>query len=197
MKKVIIIVVILLLLAGAGGGAYYYFFMMNTDEELIADEAPEIVINEDESATNDVVVKETLKVGADYYVLSDRLNVRSYPENDSLIRSVLRKGDKVVSQEVKGEWVRISGYMVHDSGRDVADWVHLDYLSTTKPVITAEEKQKTFAALIKKSDDMLTHQAQFIIATEKLIDDGQCTFEDFELVGGWIRSINYKTEPVY
>ncbi|MDG3085415.1 hypothetical protein P7F88_04575 [Vibrio hannami] len=191
MKKLVIIIVVLLILAG--GGAYYYFFMMNDEEVVEAAEPTEPTpIEEPIPVTEEAVIQ-----NSDYYVISERLNVRSYPDESSLIRSVLRKGTKIKALEVAGEWIRISDYMVHDSGNDVADWINLEFLSETPPVITAEEKRKTMVKLIKKSDDYADHEDQFVIATQKLIDDGVCTFEDFEVLGGWLASVANKPDPVY
>ncbi|WED24204.1 SH3 domain-containing protein [Vibrio sp. JC009] len=193
MKK-LIIVIVLLLLIGGGAGAYYYFFMMQ--EEPVAEVVEEEPAEEEElhlvHKPEPVIKKDMV-----YYVSSDRLNVRSYPDGNSLIRSVLRKGDPVTALEVKGDWVRFSDYMVHESGKDIADWIHMEFLSASKPVITDEDRRKTMTALIKKSDDFVQYQEQFISATQKLIDNGNCSFEDFELLGGWLISVTYKPQPVY
>lgn len=191
MKKIIIIIVILLLIAAGGGGAYYYFFMMN--------EEPPVVEVEEEPApvAEKPKPKPVIKPNLDYFVVSDRLNVRSYPDKNSQIRSVLRRGDAIKALEVKGDWVRISDFEVHDSGNDVADWLHTSYLSHDKPEITPEEKRKTMLALIKKSDDLKEYEASFIKGTRELLDSGECSFEDFELVGGWVKSVTFNIEPVY
>lgn len=199
MKKVVIIIVMLLILAGGGGGAYYYFFMLNQEHE---EQAEEVVTDDEQEQSSEAPVAQPqsqpqVKKNSDYYVTPERLNVRAYPEPDAFIRAVLRKGDRVTAREVKQGWVRISDYQVHDSGRDVADWIHMDYLAETAPVISAEEKRKAMAALISKSDDFVQYQDKFIIATQQLIDDGRCSFEDFELLGGWITSVTYQDDPVY
>lgn len=197
MKKVVIIIVMLLILAGGGGGAYYYFFMLNQEHE---EQAEEVVTDDEQEQSFEAPVAQPqpqVKKNSDYYVTPERLNVRAYPEPDAFIRAVLRKGDRVTAREVKQGWVRISDYQVHDSGRDVADWIHMDYLAETAPVISAEEKRKAMAALISKSDDFVEYQDKFIIATQQLIDDGRCSFEDFELLGGWITSVTYQDDPVY
>ncbi|WP_375749819.1 SH3 domain-containing protein [Vibrio sp. HN007] len=196
MKKLVIIIVVLLILAGGGGGAYYYFFMMN-EEEAMVESTEEVSPEPMAEETPEPVTQTSIEQNRDYYVISERLNVRSYPDKSSLIRSVLRKGDKVHSLEVKGEWIRISDFMVHDSGNDVADWINLEFLSETPPVITAADKRKTMVKLIKKSDDFVVHEDQFVIATQNLINDGRCTFEDFEVLGGWLISVAYKPDPVY
>ncbi|GLO63198.1 hypothetical protein MACH09_37060 [Vibrio sp. MACH09] len=193
MKKIVIIIVILLVLAAAGGGAYYYFFMMNQEEEMVE----EVMEEEAEPMESAAVPAPVIEPNVDYYVISDRLNVRSYPRRGSAVRGMLRKGDQLTALEVKGDWVRFSDYEVHKSGNDVADWVNRDYLSHDKPMITPIERRKTMMALIKRSDDLKEYEESFIQGAEKLIKSGQCTFEDFELVGGWVRSVTFNLEPVY
>lgn len=203
MKKLVIIIIVLLLLAGGGGGAYYYFVMMKEqaseeaaqeqDEEQQPEAADEAVEMMDDKPTAEPVIKENVN----YYVTSNRLNVRAYPDTISNIRAVLQKGDKITAKEVKGEWVRIGGYEVHDSGRDMAQWVYIDYLSENKPEITTEERRKMTAALIEKSDDFNLYQDVFIQTTQNLIGTGDCKIEDFELLNGWIRSVTFKEQPIY
>lgn len=196
MKKLVIIIVVLLILAGGGGGAYYYFFMMN-EEEMVEAEPPVEEQNIEMAKEAEPVSESDVKQNQDYYVIAEKVNVQSYPDKSSLVRSVLRKGEKIRSLEIKDQWIRISDYMVHDSGDDVADWINLEYLSETPPVITSAEKRKSMVKLVKKSDDFVDHEEQFVIATQNLIDEGKCTFEDFEVLGGWLISVAYKPEPVY
>lgn len=188
----IIIVFVLLLLAAAGGGAYYYFFMMNKDDIPIAVEEPVM-----EPIDKPKLVKEAVKPNMDYFVTSNKLNVRSYPRTSATIRYVLRKGKAIKALEVKGEWARISDYQVHQSGNDIADWVHTDFLSHQKPVITPQEKRKGMVQLLSKSDDFMRYEDQFILATQNLIDDELCSYEDFELLDGWVLSRTFNNEPVY
>ena len=200
MKKLVIIIIILLILAGGGGGAYYYFVVMeeDTEEMAVEKEVPEETEEETaEQAAPEGVARPVIKKDMDYYVTSGRLNVRAYPDTNSSIRAVLQKGDKITAEEISGDWVRIGGYEVHDSGKDMAQWVHMSYLSHKKPIITAKERRKMTTALIKKSDDFNTYQDVFIETTQKLIGSGDCKIEDFELINGWIRSITYKDDPIY
>lgn len=193
MKKKIIIIFVLLLLVAGGAGAYYYFFMMNQNEMTV--EAP--VEPEVAPMLSETPPKEEVKPNLDYFVTSERLNVRAYPDKTSEIRNVFRKGHQIRAIEVKGNWVRVSDYEVHYSGEDVADWVNVSYLSHDKPLITPLDRQKTMLRLIQKSDDLKTYQESFIIGTQELIDSGKCSFEDFELVGGWVKSVVFNIEPVY
>ncbi|PJC87119.1 hypothetical protein CSW98_04235 [Vibrio sp. HA2012] len=198
MKKLVIIIVLLLIFAGGGGGAYYYFFMMNKEvpEEPVQEEKQEVAGDTGEKPVAEAP-KPRIRVGENYYVMSSRLNVRAYPEATSGIRAVLYKTDMITAKEIKGEWVRIGGYEVHVSGKDMAQWVHLNYLSATKPVITDEERRNTTVALIKKSDDFVQYEEIFIQATQELLNSGKCKIDDFELLGGWVRSVTYADDPVY
>ncbi|MDB1126063.1 SH3 domain-containing protein [Vibrio algarum] len=192
MKKLVIIIIVLLLLVGAGGGAYYYFFMMNDNSELIEPEG-------DSSVAEEIAIEQKIavEVNMNYFVDTNKLNVRSYPQKSAPIRSVLRKGKPLKALEIKGDWVRISEYEVHQSGNDVADWIHSDFISHDKPVITDREIRKNMQKLLNKSDDFITYSDQFVIATRKLLEDETCSYEDFELMDGWVLSRTFNIEPVY
>ena len=53
------------------------------------------------------------------------------------------------------------------------------------------------ASAISHSDDYGAHSQAFMAATKQLLKSGTCTLHDFQYMGGWVRSPNYKTEPVY
>lgn len=200
MKKLVLMILVLLLFAGIGGGAYYYFFMMNEETPVHVDDGgSQQTMSEMDSnpPLPPPPAPPRIQTGKKYYVTSSRLNIRGYPDGESGIRAVLYKSDAVTAKEVKGDWVRIGGYEVHPSGKDMAQWVHIDYLSASEPVITEEERRNTTVALIKGSDDFLQYEDTFIRATQKLISSGQCKVEDFELLGGWVRSVTYEDRPVY
>jgi len=193
MKKILTIIGVLLLLGGVGSGIYYYFFMMDAEDEVI-DVVEEIspIVKNAPSGT-----KTPVPMNMDYFVAVNKLNVRAYPRKNAFIRSVVRKGKALKALEVKGDWVRVSEYEVHSSGNDVADWVHTDYLSHDKPVITAEEIKRNMMKLVNKSDDYIVYEDQFLIATQHLIENKTCSYEDFELMEGWILSRTYNMDPVY
>jgi hypothetical protein len=151
----------------------------------------------DEQVDDSVVQPEVVEQNMNYFVTSNKLNVRIYPKTTATIRQTLRKGKALTALEIKGDWVRISDYEVHDSGEDIASWVHMDYLSHEKPLITEKEIRKSTGRLVNKSDDFLQYQDQFIIATRTLLDDERCSYEDFELMDGWVLSRTFNIEPVY
>lgn len=193
MKKIVVGLLVLLLLAGGGGGAYYYFFMMNEPEKPeVKEETPPL-----ESKAEQIPAKTVVVPNMVYFVIADKLNVRSYPRLNAPIRAVLRKGKKITALEIVDKWVRVSPYQVHESGNDVADWLHTDFLSHDKPVITEKEHRDNMVKLLNKSDDYLSYEDQFILATQSLLEREICRYEDFELTDGWLLSRTFDVEPVY
>lgn len=137
----------------------------------------------------------------DYYVTSNKLNVRLEPDKTGKITNTLYKRQKVEVFQVKDGWARISRYYdggVEGVSGEVARWVFAKYLSTNRP---AEEQVSNLnspvAKAIKSSDDFLKYQSVFVSASEKLIKYGKCSLGDFKEIGGWWRSTNHKPKPVY
>ncbi len=137
----------------------------------------------------------------DYFVVSNKLNVRLAPNTSGKITNTLYKRQKVEVFEVKDGWARISHYYdgsVEEVSGDVARWVFAKYLSSERP---AEEQvtniNSPIAKAIKSSDDYSEHQGVFVVASEKLIKSGVCSLGDFKEMGGWWRSSNHKPKPIY
>ena len=137
----------------------------------------------------------------DYYVTSNKLNVRLAPNKQGKVTNTLYKREKVEVFEVKDSWARISRY--YDGGIEgmsgsVARWVFAKYLSSNRP---AEEKvanrNSSVAKAIKSSDDFSKHQGVFVSVSEQLIKAGKCSLGDFKEMGGWWRSTNHKPKPIY
>ncbi len=136
-----------------------------------------------------------------YYVTSEKLNVRLAANKKGKTTNTLYKRQKVEVFEVKDGWARISRYYggaVEGASGSVARWVFAKYLSTTPPT---EEKTKNInspvARAVKSSDDFSKYKSIFISASEKLINSGKCRLGDFKEMGGWMRSTNHKPKPVY
>ncbi|WP_413283382.1 hypothetical protein [Vibrio sp. MA40-2] len=193
MKKIILIVLAIILLAGIAGGVYYYFFML--EQDTTATSVGQVPLEVEQIQQTDSKILEPQN--NTYFVSSNKLNVRSYPRLTASVRYILRKGKQVTALEIQQKWVRISDYQVHDSGQDIADWVHIDFLSSKKPVITAQEVNKAMQKMLNKSDDFIEYEDSFINATKHLLDDERCNYEDFELMNGWLLSRTYTDEPVY
>ncbi|WP_345847740.1 SH3 domain-containing protein [Shewanella algae] len=137
----------------------------------------------------------------DYYVTSNKLNVRLAPNKTGRITNTLYKRQKVEVFQVKDGWARISRF--YDGGSEglsgeVARWVFAKYLSTNRP---AEEQainlNSPVAKAIKSSDDFSKYQSVFVSASEKLTKSGKCSLGDFKEMGGWWRSTSHKPKLVY
>jgi len=78
-----------------------------------------------------------------------------------------------------------------------AEWVPESALVKIRPAdpadtATLDEK------LIAQSDDFARYRKSFTTVAQKLIADGRCSAQDFEEMGGWVKSVNdYRNEPVY
>jgi len=137
----------------------------------------------------------------DYYVTSDKLNIRLAPNKNGKVTNTLYKRQKVEVFEVKDGWARITHYYdgsVEGLSGEVARWVFAEYLSANRP---AEEKvtnlNSPVARAIKSSDDFSKYQSVFVSASDQLIKSGKCSLGDFKEMGGWWRSTNHKPKPVY
>ncbi|MCA0200483.1 MAG: hypothetical protein LCH56_06540 [Proteobacteria bacterium] len=71
------------------------------------------------------------------------------------------------------------------------DQRHLHYTAADTPAAASIEKALT------GSDDFKKYRAAFVKSSAQLIASGQCALEDFENVGGWVKSTNHSNEPVY
>ena len=73
--------------------------------------------------------------------------------------------------------------------------------SGDKPSTRSESAQMPTAAeieqAIKLSDDFVTHREAFAKAAASLIQSGTCSLEQLRENGGWVKSHNHKSEPVY
>ena len=73
--------------------------------------------------------------------------------------------------------------------------------SDDKPSTRSESPQMPSMAeiekAIKSSDDFATHRDVFLRAAASLIQSGTCSLEHLRENGGWVKSQQHKTEPVY
>ncbi|CAO1653161.1 hypothetical protein [Parasphingorhabdus sp. NYA22] len=153
------------------------------------------------------------------WVTSERLDRRTCPSDNCGVvgRLFFRESAKVLEKE--DGWARIteaynasctagvSKYI--DEGRQecsqengiidgkFAEWVKLDNLSTERPAdpaLTANADD----SLVAQSDDFLKYRKSFVSLASQLIADGRCTADDFNQMGGWVKSVTqYRNEPVY
>ncbi|HAS6346708.1 TPA: SH3 domain-containing protein [Vibrio vulnificus] len=194
MKKIMIILIIVLLLIGGGAG-YYVFFMQSEQEEVVKalpQEAPEMAtkpIMELSKAEPEIV---------EYYVIERRVEVRNKAESQALIVDALYKGEKVTILEKQDGWGRITDYIVYEEGgEERAEWVEMAKLSAEKPVIEEMERLEILDGYLVKSDDLKEHRDIFRKYTQNLLNDGTCKPEDFEELGGWVRSVTFQNRDVY
>jgi hypothetical protein len=73
----------------------------------------------------------------------------------------------------------------------------LSSCNSEKPIPIPTPSQKTLTEILKDSDDYVLHKKAFNSATSDLIKKGKCTEADFREMGGWMKSTNYKKEPLY
>lgn len=158
----------------------------------------------------------------DYIVTASTLNVRLAPSTSAQTSSRLRRGQAVSVLEVSNGWARISRYYDGSSeglSGEVAQWVFARHLSPrpaarlqpARPVAKAvveylpaqpppgEEIVVSASILeaIKASDDLPKYETTFAWVSAKLVDTGTCKVSDFRDIGGWWRSADHKSRPVY
>lgn len=197
MKKALIALAILLLLGGAGAG--YYFFFMQKDEPVVEQKPePEQPSEPEEKPKPIMDLEAPAPEITEYYVTERRINVYNKPERQALIVDSLYKGEKVSVLEKADGWFRLSDYIVYEEGgEETAEWVDSKGLSDAEPVIKEQERLEILDGYLQKSDDLKTHLDMFRNKTQQLLDDETCDPSDFEELGGWVRSVTYKTRNVY
>lgn len=198
MKKLVMIVILLLGLGGAGAGYYLFYYQPQHQAEQDSASTREAPAQEGTESKPSTAVKEVPPEVWDYYVDLPKLGVREAPNEEAYIERVLYRGDKVHLYEKKAGWGRLTEYFVYqEGGPEVAEWVPLSGLVEQPPVITPEERKKTLSGYIEKSDDLLQFETVFIQKTDELLQNGTCSPDDFEELGGWVRSVKYQDRDVY
>ncbi|EHZ7341161.1 TPA: SH3 domain-containing protein [Vibrio vulnificus] len=194
MKKIMIILIVVLLLIGGGAG-YYVFFMQPGDEENV-ETVEEPIVPEKPQPIMELPAPEPEIT--DYYVIERRIDVRNKPEPQALIIDALYKGEKITILEKQNGWGRISDYLVYEEGgEERAEWVDMIKLSDAKPVIEEMERLEILDGYLVKSDDLKEHRDVYRKYTQMLLNDGTCKPEDFEELGGWVRSVTFQNRDVY
>ena len=77
-----------------------------------------------------------------------------------------------------------------------AEWVAIANLSADRPADPAETAAASERA-VAQSDDFLQYREAFVTAANTLIADGRCTASEIEEMGGWVKSFNERTRPIY
>ena len=162
----------------------------------------------------------TLEVGAGdrYWVTVDRLNVRTCPSTSCGIVSRLFFREAATVYEARENWARISNYydascvngrseFVDDGnhqcvadngivGGQFAEWVSVQFLSRQRPPDPAANATG-IESLVAQSDDYRIYRDAFVRAAQALTSSGRCRASDFRESGGWVKSTNYRNQPIY
>ncbi|GEM76206.1 SH3 domain-containing protein [Vibrio sagamiensis] len=197
MKKVLLALTATLLLISGG---YYFLFVEHVDlqENLKVTQAAAETSTDDKNIEPIMTLEEPLKKVIDYYVVSSKANVYSQADKQSLIVRALYKGEKVSVLESKGEWLRLSDFIVLREGeKPTSEWIEANALSDVPLHLNQQEKLSILDGYLKKSDNFSDYKDLFRDKTQQLLDNGTCVPEDFEELGGWVRSITYKKYNVY
>ncbi|MGF1745762.1 SH3 domain-containing protein [Vibrio minamisatsumaniensis] len=201
MKKALIALLALLILGGGGGAAYYFLVMKKEPISPEKNKAPvaETAIKSESKLDPVMTLKpEAEQEPKDFYVADRKLKVLNEPKKDGLITDYLYKGKKVTVLETKGNWVRISDYIVLREGEpQTAKWVSMSGLSRNEVVITEKENKEILDSYLVKSDDLKAHREMFRNTVAKLISEGDCAPSDFDELGGWVKSLKYRNRDVY
>jgi hypothetical protein len=62
---------------------------------------------------------------------------------------------------------------------------------------TSTVSRDAIAQAIQSSDDFSTYEIVFITASQQLVSTGVCNLADFKEIGGWVKSANHKSQPIY
>ena len=153
-----------------------------------------------------------------HWVIVERLDRHSCPSKDCGVVGQVFFREAVFPIESKDGWTRItkmydgacsggkSKYVdVGDKActanngfenGQFAEWVESEHLSETRPADPAADAKED-EQLVSGSDDFGRYRSQFAKAARQLIEDGRCTREEFEEMGGWVKSVNDRDAPVY
>lgn len=161
----------------------------------------------------------TFSKEGDMWVTADKLSRRTCPSTNCGIVGWLIEGEKITIFEEKNNWVRItkryyasclsgeSEYVDKGNKRCVAEngivngefaeWVSKRFLTTSGP-----KKQIVFNSAVEKaissSDNFQQYREAFLEISNKLVDGNQCTINDFEQMGGWLKATgNNMSKPIY
>lgn len=154
----------------------------------------------------------------DSWVTVGNLNRRTCPMPTCGIVGMLKFREKAVILEEKGGWARITKYynascvngisQYVDSGNgkcessnginngQLAEWVASKHLSPDRPEDPAANAPASYV-LVKGSDDFRIYKDAFAKAANKLIASGRCSAGDFQEMGGWMKSSNHRSKPIY
>ncbi len=197
MKKALIAIVVILLLVGAGT-AYYFLFMQTGQPDQVSEKSSFKPTIQEEDRKPILDLDDLPPEITQYYVIDRQVNVHNRPEPSALVVDTLYKGERVTVLEKTHGWYRISAYLVYSEGGEAtAEWLDAKGLSDAEPVIKEQERLEILDGYLVKSDDLKEYLDMFRSKTQALLADNTCEPEDFEELGGWVRSVTYKKRSVY
>lgn len=157
-------------------------------------------------------------LGNRMWVAAERIERRTCPSKQCGVVGTLDFREAATVAETKDGWAQVSRYYSAscengrsdfvESGNDrcvsengivggeFAEWVELKHLSATRPPDPARTAAAD-EALVKDSDDFIRYRRAFVSAAQKLTSEGECTAADFQEMGGFVKSQNQKSEPIY
>lgn len=153
-----------------------------------------------------------------YWVTSDRLNRRTCPSLDCGVvgQFFFREGTKVLERH--DGWARVTrpydascvngrsqyvdaGNAACDPSNGIeggrfAEWVSAEFLTADRPPDPANNASVA-EEIVAGSDDFARYRRQFASSAHTLISQGRCTKADFRNMGGWVKSTNHRSQPIY
>jgi len=196
MKKLLMFLILILGVGGAAAGYYLFYYKQQhevSNQPLKVKSKQEVTSEQSPKTVADLTPD-----NLDYYVDAKKLGVRESAVEDAFVERYLYRGDKIHLLEKKNGWGRITAYFVYEQGGpEIAEWVPLDGLVKESPAITPEERMKTLQSYISGSDDYALFENVFLNTTDKLLKEQTCSPDDFEELGGWVKSTKYKERDVY
>lgn len=148
----------------------------------------------------------------------ERLNRRTCPSTDCGIVGQFFYREAIQVWEENNGWARVTDYYSAsclggrseyvdvgnstcsadngiENGR-FAEWVSKEHLTASRPPNPSQGTSGD-EQLVAGSDDFMRYRVEFTQAAQALISQRHCTEQDFLNIGGWIKSMNYRDQPVY
>ncbi|WP_153040856.1 SAM domain-containing protein [Pseudovibrio sp. Ad13] len=176
----------------------------------------------DEPETQSGEAKREQSIGPEknekYWVVSKRLNRRTCPSVDCGVVGQFFFREAAMVLETKSGWARVTepydafcvdgqskyvdaGNAFCNSSNGITDgafseWVSAEFLSQDRPPDPAADASGV-EKLVAGSDDFAQYRTMFTKAAQSLIEQRRCTEQDFQEMGGWVKSSNHRRKPIY